>query len=98
MKQNDKILVDVLVKKSLVSKEDLTKFSLEAQANNESLQNVLLKRGLMTQEQILSLISSEFQLETINLKNLVIDKTIIDKVPVKFTSYYRFMPVKIVGK
>ena len=98
VKQSDKLLADILVKNNLISSADINKFLIEAQSTGESLNSFLLRHGKMTEEQIQSLISSQLNLEVINLKEIAVEKAVIDKVPIKFAAYYRFMPVKIDGK
>ncbi|MBU1366801.1 MAG: Flp pilus assembly complex ATPase component TadA, partial [Candidatus Omnitrophica bacterium] len=33
-----------------------------------------------------------------SLRNIIIDKSVLEKVPVKFAGYYKFMPLKIEGE
>ena len=98
VKQSDKLLADILVKHGFLSVEDINKFLLEANNTGESLNSFLLRQGKMTEEQIQSVIASQLNLKVIDLKETAIEKTVIEKIPIKFAAYYRFVPVKIEGK
>ncbi len=94
-KQTDRFLSEALLQSDLLPKEQLEKVLFEVQRANESLENYLIRHGLITQAQILSLLSSSLHIETVDLKHISIDKSTIEKIPIRFVGYYKFMPVKI---
>ncbi len=95
IKSTDRILIDVLTKSGLLSDEVLKKFTDATKSSPESLSDYLIRLKLLSHAQILSALSSILKIETIDLKNTLLDKTVIDRVPVKFAWYYKFMPVRI---
>ncbi len=98
VKQSDKLLSDILVKNGLLTPEDINKFLLESQNTTESLNSYLLRQGNISEDQIIGIISSQLNLDVVHLKDIHIEKEVIEKVPIKFVAYYRFLPIKIEGK
>ncbi len=95
IKQIDRMLAEELVKRGLFSQTVAEKYLNEAQSSNESLKSFLLNRHLASEKEILEALSSLFQLPLINLKSMSIEKSVIDRVPVRFAWFYKFMPIKI---
>ena len=98
VKQSDKLLSDLLVKNGLLIPEDINKFLLESQNTGESLNAYLFRRGILSEDQIIGIISSHLNLDVVALRDIHIEKEVIEKVPIKFVAYYRFVPIKIEGK
>ena len=94
----NKILVEVLLKKNLLTREQLDRYIAQAQTAQDNLETHLIRQGILTDRQIMEALSLELHLETIDLRNFVIDRSVIDRVPVRFTSYYKFVPVRIEGQ
>ncbi len=98
LRQNDKILSEVLVKGGLLSSEDLAQHSQKARSSNEALYDYLIVKDILNESQIVQALAQVLGLQTINLRSLTIDPAVIEKVPVKFAWYYKFIPIKIDGK
>jgi type IV pilus assembly protein PilB len=90
-----KVLIDALVKKSLLSQEELDRYSTEAKLAKENLHSYLTRYDILNDKQIMDALAGFCHLETVDLKRLAIDKAVIERVPVKFASYYKFMPIAI---
>ena len=95
IKRFDKLLYEALIKKGLISREALDTLLKEVDASDESLQQLLIKKGLLLEKDILDTLAEELELRRISLKEIPIDKSVLDKVPVKIASYYRFLPIAI---
>ena len=95
MNKVDSILFNVLIEKKLVAKELLDPLIKEAEESNQSLSSILARNDIISKEKILDLLSEQLKIPSINLKKASIDKSIIGKVPIKFASYYKFLPMKI---
>ncbi len=98
LKYSDKILYECLAKNGLATAQDMNRAMAKAQTSNEDLYQSLVREKLVTEPQILAALATELELETVNLKETAIDKAVLDRVPVKLTWYYKFMPVKIEGR
>jgi type II secretory ATPase GspE/PulE/Tfp pilus assembly ATPase PilB-like protein len=97
-KKLDLVLSEALVDKGLLTKKDAEACLKETDASGLSLQQILLKKRLVPEKDILDAIAEKLSLARIELKNISINKSVISKVPVKIASYYRFLPVEIKDK
>ncbi|MDD5466046.1 MAG: ATPase, T2SS/T4P/T4SS family [Candidatus Omnitrophica bacterium] len=95
-KKIDTILSEGLIERGLISKEALEPLFGEIEKTGESLQQVLVKRQLALEKDILAVFAEKLKLVClINLKEVPIDKSVFDKVPLKVASYYKFLPVSL---
>jgi len=92
-----KAVRDALLKKSLLDEPSLQKHSADAARLNQRLSVYLVQQGVLRSQDVLTALSEHFRIECVNLKSINVDRAVIDKVPVKFASYYRFMPLSIDG-
>lgn len=95
MKQFDKTLQDALEKFKILTPPDLSRHSLEAQSQGKTLREYVLENEIVTEKQILIVLSQSLHLEIIDLKKLTIEPSILEKIPLKFAWYYRILPIKI---
>ena len=96
MMQNvDKVLSKALVDQGLINQKQLDNLASEMQKTDQPLSAVLLSQGLISEETLLHVLASELKLVSVDLKEVRIEKSVIDKVPLRFATYYKFMPIKI---
>jgi len=93
----NKILVDVLVKSGLIGLEDAASYVEAAKKEHKNLDTYLIRHGVLTDREIIDVLSKELKLPVLDLKEKEIPQSVIDRVPVKFASFYKFMPVAIEG-
>ncbi len=93
----NKMLVDVLVKSGLISVEDADNYVQSAKQEHKNLNSYLIRHGILTDREIVDALSKELNLPVLDLKEKEIPQAVIDRVPVKFASFYKFMPVAIEG-
>ncbi len=93
----NKILVDVLVKSGLISADDADDYVQSAKKEHKNLNSYLIRQGILTDREIIDALSKELNLPVLDLKEKEIPQAVIDRVPVKFASFYKFMPVSIEG-
>lgn len=98
IKQTDRLLVAELEKAGILSEAAATKCLKEIETSTESTRSCLLRQGMVTEEQLLAAMSSAFKIPTCRLRDVTIDKAVIERIPVRFVWYYKFMPLKIEGK
>ncbi|MFC1631223.1 ATPase, T2SS/T4P/T4SS family [Candidatus Omnitrophota bacterium] len=96
-KSFDNILAQALLAKRLTKKNSLEAALEKTAATGQTLAQVLIKERLVSETEILNVFSEKLKIPFISLKSHLIDQSISGKVPVKFTTYYKFMPVKIEG-
>ena len=93
----NKILVDVLVKQGLIDTDEASNYVQSAKQEHKNLNSYLIRHGILTDREIIDALSKELNLPILDLKEKEIPQTVIDRVPVKFASFYKFMPVSIQG-
>ncbi|MFH1857133.1 MAG: ATPase, T2SS/T4P/T4SS family [Candidatus Omnitrophota bacterium] len=87
-------LVKFLIKDKLISEEELEAFIEKQKSLNLSLQDILIKEGVVSENQILKSLAKHLHLSFIEITPEKIEKTIIEKVPAKLATHYNFMPLK----
>jgi len=96
MTQNiDKLLSKVLVDRGLIEQGQLDDAVKSAKKTDRPLHEPLLEEGLVSEDKLLSVLAKEMKLSFVDLKDVTIDKAVIEKVPLKIASYYKFMPISI---
>ena len=97
-KKFDTILSQALVDKGLIKKAALETILKEIAVSGETLASALFRQGVTNEETVLNIFAEKLEIPYVSLKDSSIDKSVIDKVPVKFADYYKCMPLKINGK
>ena len=97
-KKLDIILSRVLVDNGLIKKTAVDTILKKIAVSGEGFVSALVKRKVASEERILNILAKELRVPYVNLKKSSIEKSIIEKVPVKFAGYYKFMPIKIEGR
>ncbi|MFH0918333.1 MAG: ATPase, T2SS/T4P/T4SS family [Candidatus Omnitrophota bacterium] len=97
-KKIDLQLAEILIEKKLITRESAGELLQEADRPSQDLRQVLIKRNLFSEKQLLEVLAEKLQLGCVNLKELSIDKSIISKVPLKIASYYKFIPLALKGR
>jgi len=81
MKINDEFLKKILVDSDLVSKGDFNLAEKESKARNRSIEEIIIEKGLVSDEELGKLIADEIGTPFINLQKIKIDKNVLDIVP-----------------
>src|SRR3989338_11619037 len=97
-KKIDLVLAEALVKKGLMPKNELDALLRDADSSTEGLQQILIKRQILSEKDILTTLAEKLKIPYIDLKESIIEKSVLDKVPIKIASYYGFVPLKITGR
>lgn len=87
-----------LLKRRLVSREDLDKAIEVSRSSRAPLPAVLLDRGLIEESALLEAQASQYGLEFVRLSETTIDPAAVRSVSTKLASHYQVMPVKIEGR
>jgi type II secretory ATPase GspE/PulE/Tfp pilus assembly ATPase PilB-like protein len=93
----NKAVYEAILKSRLIDESALQKYSLEAQKLNIKLTTHLLREDVLSSDAIIKALSESLSLSAVNLRNLQVDRAVIERVPVKFASFFRFVPVSIDG-
>ena len=98
LKKIDLMLAEALVVRGLVAQEQMDTFRREADGSGEGLQAVLLKHGILGERDIFIVLAEKLRLPCVSLKELTIEKSVLNKIPLKIASYYGFVPLNISGR
>lgn len=90
-----KTLAEAIVKKNLLTQLEIDRYTTEARLAKENLHSYLTRYDILTDRQIMDSLAEFLQMETVDLRRMTIDRDVIERVPVKFASYYKFMPITI---
>lgn len=95
-KKIDILLSEGLIERGLVSRETLDSLFKEIEKSGASLQQILVKRQASLEKDVLEILGEKLKFVCVlNLKEVAIDKSIFDKVPLKVASYYKFLPISL---
>ena len=98
MTKIDSLLYNLLSKLGVLTKEQLELAYREAEKEREPLAATLAKSGLVPERDILGLLAGELKLPLVELRELKPDPAVVQKIPLKIASYYRFLPLTIVDR
>ena len=98
-KKTDLILAEALIEKGLINQEQMDILFQETDGSAEGgLQAILLKKGIISEKDILTVLAGELRLPYVQLKELTVEKSVLHKIPLKIASYYKFVPLNISGR
>jgi len=98
IKKVDKILAQEFVRQNILT-EAAAQQALEAAAQeNTALKDYLLDRHLITEDQMIDVFSHLYKIPVFDASQIREDPELVRRVPVKFASYYKIVPVRIEGK
>jgi len=90
---------EMLLRKGLVSAEQLELALKESKRTGEIIGKVLVRMKFVTQPQLLEALAEQLGLPFMaNLKDAKISNDILKAVPAKFVWHYKFMPLSLKGK
>ena len=91
----EKACYEIILSSSVLKKEELDKVYSESEASKQSFTELLIQKGLLREAEILALYSKSLGIPMVNLRSVEIEKSLLERVPIKFASYYRFFPIKL---
>lgn len=97
-KKIDLMLAEALVARGLVAQEQMDTFLREVDGSGEGLQAIVLKQGILSERDILIVLAGKLRLPYVQLKELTVEKAVLDKIPNKIAAYYGFVPLNISGR
>jgi type IV pilus assembly protein PilB len=92
-----KSLAESLVEDGIITQGQLEKALLEEKRSGERLRNVLVKMGLIAEEDLVSFLSQKLEVPRIELNNYLIDTKVIELVPEELARKHELIPVLKVG-
>jgi type II secretion system protein E len=90
----DSLVYGVLLNNTSIDKNALKDALRQAEENNEPLITMLKRAKILSESESMDILSHGLGIPRIELKNMAIEKQVIEKVPSKIALYYKFVPVK----
>lgn len=82
----------VLVDQGLISQKELDLALQEQKKNKTFLCKTIVRLGFAKEEDVLPLLSSHINIPYIRLKDFIIPKEVIQKIPARFSTFYKIVP------
>ena len=96
MPTKDNILIgQILIDKGLINPEQLEAGLRQQKKTGDFICTSLVKLGFVSENEIFPLLASQLQISYLSLKSLAIEPEALEKVPAKFASHYKIMPLKL---
>ncbi|MFH1754007.1 MAG: GspE/PulE family protein [Candidatus Omnitrophota bacterium] len=89
--------VTLLIDSKLLKREDLNKALAKHKKSGGNLGQILIKEGLISEKNLMVVLSREFNVPPINLARYKIDPRIIKIIPESLAKQYVIMPVSEIG-
>lgn len=93
MRRDDILIGQLLVDEGVISAEQLETGLREQKKTGELICTTLVKLGYAPEFKIFDVLSRQLNISYVKLKNVDIDPLVIQKVPAKFASHYRIIPL-----
>jgi len=95
MPEENLLLGQILIRKGLITKEQLQAALKEQKKTGEFLGSVLTKLGFTTEEKLIPVLSDQLDIPCLHLRKISIDPALIEKVPAKFACHYKLIPISL---
>jgi type II secretion system protein E len=91
------LLGQLLIDKNFITVEQLDGALKEQRKSGGFLGNVLVRLGYISQDKLFPVLAEQLDVEYVKLKNKDINPGVIEKVPAKFASHYKLIPLDVKG-
>ncbi|MCM8778938.1 MAG: type II secretion system ATPase GspE [Candidatus Omnitrophica bacterium] len=88
-------LGEMLIEAGVITPEQLEAGLKEHKKTKEFLGVTLVKMGFVSEEELLPVLSKQLGIPFVRIKEMVIEPEIIKRVPAKFASHYKLMPLRM---
>jgi type IV pilus assembly protein PilB len=90
-------LGDLLVADGLITPEQLQQALQEQKGSNEKLGSILVRLGMLHEDQYIGFLSRQYGIPSITLSQLDIDPEVVKLIPVQIAKKYEVLPIKRSG-
>lgn len=94
-RKNDIYIGQMLIEAGVITAEDLEKGLKEQKKTEEFICTILISLGLAQEDTLLPILSRQLNMPYVKIKNLEIQPEVISKVPAKFATHYKLMPISL---
>jgi len=89
--------IDYLLGKNIIKNQDLEKIILSSSKKDISLIEYIIKEGYVSEEDILILLSEYLSIPPVKLKDIKIEKEILNLIPKEFALNFNVLPISKIG-
>ncbi len=97
MAKQKKPLGESLVEEGIITPEQLAQAESEEKKSGQTLRKVLVRMGLIAEEDLVSFLSKILEIPRIELNNYLIDPKVVDLVPEQLARKHELVPVLKIG-
>lgn len=87
----------ILIRDQILKPEDLERALEEQKRTGGELSKILVRLGLLDEEQLTSLLSEGLQLPVINVSRMKLDPAVVNMIPAEVLKKYQILPVSRLG-
>ncbi len=98
MKHSKKSLGELLLEFGVISATQWEEALLEEKKTGAPMRKILLKLGIISEEDMVNFISDQLNIPKIELSNYLIDSKVIDLIPEDLARKYQLIPILKIGK
>lgn len=98
VRQEKKSLGQWLVEQGIITRKAWEEVQAEEKSSGDPLRKVLIRRGLVGEEDMVNFIAQQMDIPRIDLSNYLIDSKVIDLVPELLARKYQLVPILKIGK
>jgi type II secretion system protein E len=92
--KNNILVGQMLIEEGVITSEQLDTGLKEQKKTGDFICTTLVKLGFASEEKVFKVLSRRLNIPYVKLKNVEIEPLIIQKVPAKFSSHYKIIPVE----
>ncbi len=86
---------DILIQESLILEAQLTQALAMQKISKKKLGEILIENGMITEKKFLKVLADTYQLETIELDDVVIDEKLLSSFPFALLEKHKVLPIEI---
>lgn len=90
-------LGEILIREGILTQKEVERGLKEQKKTGEYLGRTLVKLGILSEKDLVGILSREWNIPSIRLKDVNIDTDILSRVPAKFASHYKLVPISLEG-
>lgn len=90
-------IVDLLIEGKNIKKEELESALQRQREKGESIEKILLEKGIITEKELLIILAKELNLPPIDLSKYKIDPELLNIIPERLARQYHIIPISQIG-
>jgi len=90
-------IIDLLIEGKKIKKEDLDDALKRQKEKGESLDKILLEKGVITEQELLIILAKELNIPPIDLTKYKIDPDLLNTIPERLARQYHVIPISQIG-